>query len=754
MPINGLAAVDLSGSNFDTVLAVYTGASLNGLTLVAENDESEEGFTSRVVFEAVAGTTYYIAVDGFITDTGDIALTYEAGVRVEPPTTNEPGTLTDTGFAIQSLTPTFTWNAVVGATRYGLFISKEPYGVADLVYSNTNLTGTSFQIPAGVLVDRTKYQWIMNSFDATGAESATGSFLRFFETNTQGPGIFTVSNDPPVWDANAPAGPAVQVRWTASINATAYDLFRNGALYQAGLNVLSFYDKAGLNSGEVYTYVVIARNTAGSRQSEAIEVGPMPFAPVPGTNDNFADAQLLSGASGSTTGRNLQATLEPGEPNHLGSGSHSVWYRWTVPASGLASVDLRGSNFDTVLAVYTGTLLNSLTLVAENDQSEDDDTSRVEFEATAGTTYHIAVDGFITDTGDIALTYEAGVRVGPPTTNEPGTLTDTGFAIQSLTPTFTWSAVAGATRYGLFISRSPYGSANLVYSNTNLTGTTFQIPAGILVDGTKYRWQMTSFDATGAESTNSLLRYFETNTRGPGTFTLSNDPPVWDASAPPGPAVQLHWTESINATAYDLFRNGVLYQTGLNVLSFYDKTGLSSGQNYTYLVVARNAAGSRQSEAIEVGPMPFAPLPGINDNFADAQPLSGANGSATGRNTQATLEPGEPNHLGSGSHSVWYRWTVPASGLASVDLSGSSFDTVLAVYTGPSLDSLTLVAENDDSEEGFSSRIVFEAIAGTTYHLAVDGFFTATGDIVSELCRRSWTGGDNWRANQCDQHRR
>ena len=274
MPISGLAAVDLRGSSFDTVLAVYTGTSLSGLTLVATDDDSGEAVTSRIVFEAVAGTTYHIAVDGFGTDTGDIALTYEAGVRVDPPTTGDPGTLTDTGFAIQSLTPTFTWSAVVGATRYGLFISRSPYGAADLVYSNTNLTGTAFQIPAGILVDRTKYRWLMNSFDATGAESATGSFLRFFETNTQGPGIFTVFNDPPVWDANAPAGPAVQVHWTASINATAYDLYRNGALYQAGLNVLSFYDKTGLISGQNYTYFVVARNAAGSRQSEAIEAGP------------------------------------------------------------------------------------------------------------------------------------------------------------------------------------------------------------------------------------------------------------------------------------------------------------------------------------------------------------------------------------------------------------------------------------------------------------------------------------------------
>ena len=89
-------------------------------------------------------------------------------------------------------------------------------------------------------------------------------------------------------------------------------------------------------------------------------------------NDNFADAQLLNGPSGFASGENRSATLEAGEPNHLDSGSHSVWYRWTVPTNGVAAVDLRGSTFDTVLAIYTGTSLNSLTLVAQNDDADPD----------------------------------------------------------------------------------------------------------------------------------------------------------------------------------------------------------------------------------------------------------------------------------------------------------------------------------------------------------------------------------------------
>ena len=53
-------------------------------------------------------------------------------------------------------------------------------------------------------------------------------------------------------------------------------------------------------------------------------------------NDNFANAILLSGPSGSVSGTTFGATHEGGEPDHVGLGSqHSVWYRWIAPSTAL-----------------------------------------------------------------------------------------------------------------------------------------------------------------------------------------------------------------------------------------------------------------------------------------------------------------------------------------------------------------------------------------------------------------------------------
>ncbi|WP_406696275.1 hypothetical protein V5E97_35330 [Singulisphaera sp. Ch08] len=124
-------------------------------------------------------------------------------------------------------------------------------------------------------------------------------------------------------------------------------------------------------------------------------------------NDNFAAATPLSGTPVSVAGSNVLATGESGEPDHAGISAplQSVWWNWTALVSGPVLIDTLGSEFDTTLAVYTGTALNALTLVASNDDIPGmSQQSRVTFTAVAGTIYHIAVDSFGTLSGPITLT--------------------------------------------------------------------------------------------------------------------------------------------------------------------------------------------------------------------------------------------------------------------------------------------------------------------------------------------------------------
>jgi uncharacterized repeat protein (TIGR01451 family) len=121
-----------------------------------------------------------------------------------------------------------------------------------------------------------------------------------------------------------------------------------------------------------------------------------------------------------------------------------------------------------------------------------------------------------------------------------------------------------------------------------------------------------------------------------------------------------------------------------------------------------------------------------NDAFDNAMSLTGPNGSVPGSTVGATKEPGEPDHAdNAGGASIWYSWQAPMNAFVRFDTLGSSFDTLLAVYTGSSVAGLSRVASDDDIGGGiYQSAAEFVASAGTTYRIAVDGYDGASGSVI------------------------
>jgi hypothetical protein len=121
-------------------------------------------------------------------------------------------------------------------------------------------------------------------------------------------------------------------------------------------------------------------------------------------NDPFAGARPLLKPSGTFKQSNVYASTEFREPLHQGTGGRSLWYRWTAPATGAVSFDTFGSNFETVMSVYTGTAVNALKRVADGVHNSTGQ-SKVTFNATAGVTYQIAVDGYFGAKGTVTLNW-------------------------------------------------------------------------------------------------------------------------------------------------------------------------------------------------------------------------------------------------------------------------------------------------------------------------------------------------------------
>lgn len=121
-----------------------------------------------------------------------------------------------------------------------------------------------------------------------------------------------------------------------------------------------------------------------------------------------------------------------------------------------------------------------------------------------------------------------------------------------------------------------------------------------------------------------------------------------------------------------------------------------------------------------------------NDNFADATPISGLSGSAIGSTVGATPQAGEPLVAFSSvaTNTVWWSWTAPANGSVTFSTAGSAVDTVMGVYRGASLAGLSVVRQDDDGGPNKTGACMFDAVAGTTYHIAVSGKGNANQGVV------------------------
>ncbi|MES2568689.1 MAG: hypothetical protein V4710_01390, partial [Verrucomicrobiota bacterium] len=113
----------------------------------------------------------------------------------------------------------------------------------------------------------------------------------------------------------------------------------------------------------------------------------------------------------------------------------------------------------------------------------------------------------------------------------------------------------------------------------------------------------------------------------------------------------------------------------------------------------------------------------LTDAFASRPIATGVSAEFTGVSTGATIEVGEPDHDAARHRSLWGAWTAPDNGTVTITTNGSSFDTVLAVYTGTLLSALAPVAYNNNVQSGFVwSSVSFPTKAGVTYSFAVDGY--------------------------------
>lgn len=460
-------------------------------------------------------------------------------------------------------------------------------------------------------------------------------------------------------------------------------------------------------------------------------------------NDSFNSCVVLNGTVGTRSDNNSTATKEVGEPDHANNpGGHSLWYCWTATTNNPITFDTSGSGFDTLLAIYTGNTVGSLTLVTNRDDiaGATNRMSRLTFTPVIGTTYHIAVDGFGGAAGIVELNW-----------NQSGT---------ALPDLIVWG---------------PGASPSI--STETLSGSSCMVVEGCATAGTRklLRFNMETRNIgladlnLGIPTTNSLYRFatchghYHFESFAQYTLLDTNFNPVmlgtnvvvgrkvgfcvldfyrWRADAAPTkkfdcantPAALTNSTQGIQAGWGDVYDKTLDCQ-------FIDITGVPAGDyllqiavNPDNVLLEADYNNNRTLVEISIPPTVCSTNP-PNDHFTNAVVVTQTPFSASDFNNCATKQSGEPSHAGSsGTHSLWYNWTPASNHVAIINTRRSTFDTVLAVYTGAAVNSLTLVTNNDDiSGTVFQSQVSFNAVAGTTYRIAVDGLGTAVGDVVLNI---------------------
>ena len=393
--------------------------------------------------------------------------------RSNPMTIKSPGSNIEPGENVLTLSPRFEWFGDPLADYYVLYISKYPYGTENIIFDSSKnygpLYSSSFNLPSGYLQEEMKYRWNMKAHGSYGWSGISNTL--YFRTST---------SNQKTGDANSigTQNPLVSASEIANIQQC-------GRGRQLSESELASIVKNSFPSGII------------SKTGENIQVVA------------YAVARAESSRNPTACGDCGKKTCSDDDnPNTSSIGLWQInlyWHpkydrSWLFDPNNNAQAALEissiGQEWQWWSTYKDGTYLNwvpeaknalGLAIVPESSDKE------------------------------VPSEVQQNVPTNPPLLNSPGSSSEPGNSIDTLSPTFTWSGDPKADYYALYISKYPYGSSNIIFDSTTnvgrLSGTSFNLPSGYLQEGMKYRWNMKAYSASGLSEISNTL-YFQTPASG------------------------------------------------------------------------------------------------------------------------------------------------------------------------------------------------------------------------------------------------
>lgn len=312
------------------------------------------------------------------------------------------------------------------------------------------------------------------------------------------------------WKFTATRTETVQIRTTGSPFDTTLGIYKG--LFVSTLTAVTFNDDNGPLSSSQVTFPT----TAG--QTYYVQVGGLGISrgtiqlafdhPAP-ANDNFASATLAklpTAAAINVKTKNDFASIEAGEPKFLASVSRTIWFKIVPTTTRAYLFGTKGSSFDTTLALYSGTALNALTLVASNDDSPLGGLqSRLSAVLTAGKTYYMQLGGVNGTMGTVSFNT---VLYGPA-----NDLFANAIALSGTPGTVTGSNVDASVEAGELLPLAAvqgtvwwrYTATSTKNVSVSTTGSGFDTTLAVMVQGGPKGLTMVAFnDDDGALTTSRV----------------------------------------------------------------------------------------------------------------------------------------------------------------------------------------------------------------------------------------------------------
>ncbi|HVM49197.1 MAG TPA: PPC domain-containing protein [Candidatus Acidoferrum sp.] len=734
MPItNEWVTISTCGSDFDTGLAVYTGNCVSRSQVVCDDDDGPAcpGLNASVMFSGVAGTTYYILAGGYGGAGGNLQIT--ATASPPPPNDSCAGAVPmteGTVYTMNTLNATATGDpspCCFGLDRSVWYTFTPPitervtittcgsdFNTAMAVYSG------SCASPGSPIVSNDDNGPACSGNNSSVNFSATGGVTYYILVGgSSGAGgnlqIEAIASPPPANDTCAGAVPmtegvvytvntvqatevgdpspccfglgrgvwytftppitervtvttcgsdfntamAVYTGSCASLSSPIVSNDDNGPACSGNNASVNFSATAGV------TYYILVGGSSGAGGDLQIQAVASP----PPANDTCAGAVPMT--EGVTYTVNTVQATEVGDPSPCCFGlGRGVWYAFTPPITERVTISTCGSDFNTAMAVYTGSCASlGSPLVSDDDNGPDcgGNNASVNFSATAGVTYYVLVGGSSGAGGNLQIKATAS---SPPAND-----TCAGAVPMTEGVVYTVNTVQ-ATEVG---DPSP---------------CCFGLGRGVWYSFTPPITERVTITTCGSDFNTAMAVYTGS------CASISSSSPIV-SNDDNGPAC-----------------------TGNNA-----SVNFSASAEVTYYVLVGGSSGAGGNLQIQA----LATPPPANDTCAGAVPMTPGT-IYTVNTLQATeVGDPSPCCFGLG-RGVWYSLMPSVTGPVIISTCGSDFNTAMAVYTGNcgTISQSSPITSNDDNGpdcSGKNASVNFVGSAGVQYWILVGGSSGEGGNL-------------------------